>query len=36
MSGYFMLLLILLGIIAAIYGFSGLAGDRARFWTFGW
>ena len=30
MSGYLMLLLILLSIIAAIYGFSGLAGDRAR------
>ena len=30
MSGYFMLLLILLGIIAAIYGFSGLAGDQGQ------
>ncbi len=30
MSGYLMLLLVLLGIAAAIYGFSGLAGDRAR------
>ena len=30
MSGYLMLLLILLGIAAAIYGFIGLAGDEGR------
>jgi regulator of protease activity HflC (stomatin/prohibitin superfamily) len=30
MSGYLMLLLVLLGIVAAVYGFSGLAGDEAR------
>ena len=30
MSGYLMLLLVLISIIAAIYGFSGLAGDRAQ------
>jgi hypothetical protein len=29
-SGYLMLLIVLLGIIAAIYGFSGLAGDNGR------
>jgi len=29
-SGYVMLLLVLLGIIAAVYGFSGIAGDNAR------